>query len=60
MVEGLRRAGGSPTPEKLRDALESIRNYDMGGLKVSYGPDNHTGLDFADLSIVDASGRFRR
>lgn len=60
MVEGLRRAGGSPTPEKLRDALESIRNYDMGGLKLSYGPDNHTGLDFADLSIVDASGRFRR
>ena len=60
MVEGLRRAGGSPTPEKLRDALESIRNYDLGGLKVSYGPDNHTGLDFADLSIVDASGRFRR
>lgn len=60
MVEGLRRAGPAPTPERLRDALESIRNYDLGGLRLSYAPDNHTGLDFADLSIIDASGRFRR
>jgi branched-chain amino acid transport system substrate-binding protein len=60
LAEGLRRAGPSPTPEKLRNALEGIRSFDIGGLKLSYGPDNHTGLDFADLSIIDASGRFRR
>ena len=60
LVEGLRRAGPSPTPSALRDALEGIRNMDLGGLKLSYAPDNHTGLDFADLSIIDASGRFRR
>ena len=60
LVEGLRRAGPNPTPSSLRDALEGIRNFDLGGLSVSYGRDNHTGLDFADLSIIDASGRFRR
>lgn len=60
LVEGLRRAGPNPTSEGLRDALEGLQNYNIGGLSVSYGPDNHTGLDFADLSIVDASGRFRR
>ena len=60
MVEGLRRAGPNPTPQGLRNALESIRDFDMGGLKVNYSPTNHTGLDFADLSIVDADGRFRR
>lgn len=60
LVEGLRRAGANPTPASLRDALEGIRNFDMGGLMLSYSPTNHTGLDFADLSIVDASGRFRR
>ena len=60
LVEGLRRAGPNPTPTALRDALESIRNFNMGGLSISYSASNHTGLDFADLSIVDASGRFRR
>jgi ABC-type branched-subunit amino acid transport system substrate-binding protein len=60
LVEGLRRAGPSPTPRALRDALEGIRDFDIGGLTVSYSPTNHTGLDFADLSIIDGSGRFRR
>ncbi|MGE0349619.1 ABC transporter substrate-binding protein [Hydrogenophaga sp.] len=60
VAEGLRRAGPKPTPAALRDALEGMRNYDLGGLSVSYSPTNHTGLDFADLSIVDASGKFRR
>ena len=60
LVEGLRRAGPKPTPQGLRDALEGISNFDIGGLTVSYSPTNHTGLDFADLSIIDGSGRFRR
>jgi len=60
LTEGLRRVGPRPTPVALRDALESLRNYDLGGLTVNYSATNHTGLDFADLSIVDASGKFRR
>ncbi len=60
LVEGLRRAGPNPTSAKLRDALESIQKFDLGGLSVSYSPTDHAGLDFADLSIIDASGRFRR
>ncbi|MEZ5644769.1 MAG: ABC transporter substrate-binding protein [Burkholderiaceae bacterium] len=60
LVEGLRRAGPNPTPSDLRDALEGLRSFDLGGLSVSYSRDSHTGLDFADLSIIDASGRFRR
>ncbi len=60
LVEGLRRAGPNPTPVALRDALEGLRNFNLGGLSISYSPTNHTGLDFADLSIVDATGKFRR
>lgn len=60
LAEGLRRAGPKPTPAKLRDALEGIRSYDLGGLTLNYSSSSHTGLDFADLSIVDVSGRFRR
>jgi branched-chain amino acid transport system substrate-binding protein len=36
------------------------RRFDLGGLEVSYGPGDHSGLDFADLSIIGSDGRFRR
>ena len=61
LVEGLRRAGPKPTRVSLTAALEGLQGFDLGGgLVVSYGPADHTGLDFADLSIIDAKGRFRR
>ena len=60
VTEGLRRAGPNPTPVALRDALEGLRNYDIGGLQISYSATDHTGLDFSDLSIVNANGKFMR
>ena len=60
LVEGLKRAGPKPTREKIQVALESIRKFDLGGLEVNYSPEDHTGLDFADLSIVGTDGKFRR
>jgi len=59
LVEALRRSGPKPTREKLQTSLENFK-YDIGGLEVSYDKSNHTGLDFADLSIITADGRFRR
>jgi hypothetical protein len=32
----------------------------VGGIEVSFSPGDHTGLDYADLSIVGPDGRFRR
>lgn len=60
LVEGLRRAGPNPTRPKLVAALESMRNFDIGGLEVNYSPEDHTGLDFADLSIIGQDGKFKR
>ena len=59
LVEGLRRAGPNPTREKLIQALDGVR-LDIGGLEVRYSPTDHTGLEFADLSIISSDGRFRR
>ena len=45
---------------KVVAALETIRHYDLGGgLEVSYSPTDHSGIDFADLSII-SDGRFKR
>jgi len=60
LVEALRRAGRDPTPERIKNALEGFRRVDIGGLEISYSPTDHTGLDYADLSIITATGRFQR
>lgn len=60
LVEGLRRAGAKPTREKIQTALEGIRKFDIGGLEVNYSTEDHTGLDFADLSIIGTDGKFKR
>ena len=60
LVEGLKRAGPKPTREKLVAALETMQKVDLGGLEISYSPTDHTGLDFADLSIIGTDGKFLR
>ncbi|HZS67024.1 MAG TPA: ABC transporter substrate-binding protein [Burkholderiales bacterium] len=60
MVEGLKRAGKSPTREGLVDALEGMRDVDLGGFYVSYSPTNHAGSKFVDLTIIGRNGKFLR
>lgn len=60
LVEGLKRAGPKPDRAKLHAGLEGIRNWDMGGLTLSFSAADHSGLDFSDLSIIGTDGRFKR
>ena len=60
LVEAIRRASPDPTRKKMLVALESLRKFDIGGLQISYSAESHTGLDFADLSIIGADGKFKR
>ena len=60
LVEGLRRAGPAPTRARLHDALETFKKFDLGGLTLSYSAEDHSGLDFSDLSIIGPEGHFRR
>ncbi len=59
LTEGLRRAGTKGlTRESLITALEALRDYNMGGFTVSYGPGNHEGSRYTDMTIVGRSGKF--
>lgn len=60
LVEGLKRAGPNPSRQRLRDALEGMGRVDIGGVEVGYSPTDHTGMEYADLSIIGVDGRFRR
>ena len=60
MVEGLRRAGKTPTRESLIRALESLNDHDVGGFKISYSPSDHRGSRFVDLTIISKDQKFVR
>lgn len=60
LVEALRRAGPRPTREGVTAALNGLGAWDLGGMKINYSPTSHTGLGFAELSIIGADGRFVR
>lgn len=61
LVEALKRTGPKPTREKLQQVLENFAAYDLGGkLMVAYSPTDHTGLRYADLSIIGYDGKFKR
>jgi len=55
-VEGLRRTGRDVTREKFITAVESMRNVDLGGFIVQYGPDNHVGSKFVEMTIINSRG----
>ncbi len=60
LVEALRRAGPQPSRVGIVKALDGLRRHDLGGLEISYSPDNHTGLDYVELSIIGSDGKFKR
>ena len=59
-VEGLRRAGREPTRESFISALETMREYDVGGFTVTYTPADHNGSRFVDLTVIGRDQKILR
>jgi serine/threonine protein kinase len=60
LVEGLRRAGPDLTTEKLIDALESIRDLDLGiGPIISFGPSRHQASTKVWGTVLDRNRNFQ-
>jgi ABC-type branched-subunit amino acid transport system substrate-binding protein len=55
LVEALRNAGPTPTPEKVRDALSQIRNFDTKGITpaISFGADRRKGFNAVKLYRIN-------
>jgi ABC-type branched-subunit amino acid transport system substrate-binding protein len=58
MVTALKR-GGDASRDALIRALESLRNVDIGGFTVSFGPDNHNASSFVELTVLNKKGEVR-
>jgi branched-chain amino acid transport system substrate-binding protein len=60
LAEGLRRTGPQVDTEKLVDALENLRNFDMGvGTPLSFGRAEHQSSHKVWGTVLDANGRYQ-
>lgn len=59
LLEALRRTGRTDSRERLVNAMHGMRPYDLGGFEVGYGPNDHNGTDFVELTYFNGE-RFRR
>src|SRR5262249_42567941 len=59
-VEGLKRAGDNPTTEKVIDALETIRDLDLGtGAPLTFNASEHQASHKVWATILDKAGNFK-
>lgn len=55
LLEGLRQAGVTPTPDSLRSAMQKLR-VDLGGYQVDFAGGN-LGARYVDIGVVTRDGR---
>jgi ABC-type branched-subunit amino acid transport system substrate-binding protein len=60
LIAGLRAAGRNVTPVSLAAALEKMNRLDLGGHTFSFGPQNHHGSNFVEITVVGPNGNFIR
>jgi branched-chain amino acid transport system substrate-binding protein len=60
LLEGLQRAGKEVTPESLIDALEQVKQLDIGiGVPLTFGPSEHQASHKVWGSILDGKGQLK-
>ncbi len=57
MTEAIKKLGKDVTRDKLVSALEGMQSFDLGGFKISYGPDGRLGSRYVELTVVGAGGK---
>ena len=55
MVMALEKAGNPPTQAGFLNAYESMKGADMGGIKLTFTPDDHQGQDNVYLQVVQGN-----
>lgn len=59
-VEALRLAGRAANREAFIDAIGKMRNLNLGGFPLDFGPQKHTGSRFVELTLLTEDGKVRR
>ncbi len=59
-AEGVRRAGRNLTREGFVDAVSGIQKWNMGGFQLDFGPRQHVGSHFVEMTLLTEDGKVRR
>jgi ABC-type branched-subunit amino acid transport system substrate-binding protein len=58
-IAALERAGPEPTRAGLMRAIRESGEFDIGGLKMTFGPNDNEGLDKVFMTVIEPDGSFR-
>lgn len=59
VVEALSKVKGPITRAGLLSTIKEVGTFDLGGVTLSYGPDNNQGMDRVFLTVIQADGSFK-
>jgi branched-chain amino acid transport system substrate-binding protein len=59
VVEALEKVKGPVTRAGLLSTIKEVGTFDLGGITLSYGPDDNQGMDRVFLTVIQADGSFR-
>ena len=59
IVEALEKMKGPITRAGLLSTIKEVGAFDLGGITLSYGPDNNQGMDKVFFTVIDTDGSFK-
>lgn len=60
LVDAIKMAGRDLTREKLVEALETMREFNVGGYPVSYSGASHNGSKYVEITVIGSKGKVIR
>ena len=59
VIEALEKVKGPVTRAGLLSTIKEVGTFDLGGITLSYGPNNNQGMDRIFLTMIQADGSFK-
>lgn len=59
LTEGLIRAGAQPTGDAFGKAMTSMKTFDLGGYRLTFGRERPHGSQYVDMVVLGRGGRFK-
>jgi branched-chain amino acid transport system substrate-binding protein len=59
IVEALEKIRGPITRASLLSTIKEVGTFDLGGITLSYGPNDNQGMDQIFLTVIQADGSFK-
>ena len=58
-IAALDKTGRNPTRESLLKTIKQTGNFDIGGLAMTFGPEDNEGLDKVFMTVIQPDGSFK-